>query len=309
LSKKPIVVSPIWVSIGRAMWGSRGTFGVLSKGIRTGEESIKRDMELLRSRNLIVNMGEGNINSDGKGTYNLKWQEDVGNLLNSVDGLLPNSWLELKAVQTDLNWCGNNYEIAHYGVDPSLFLNADPKLFREQTGIHGDFIMQAGRIEPGKNQAMLCWALKKTNIPIVLIGGTKHWPSYADLCREISGEKLIIIDHLPQRVLASAYAAARVHCLVSWMDTCGLVSLEAGLNGIPLVGSTFGHELEYLQNDAWLADPADPNSILKAIEGAWNAGRNSIKPRKMKERILAEYNWERATTATEKIYRQAIGNA
>ena len=29
--------------------------------------------------------------------------------------------------------------------------------------------MQAGRIEAGKNQAMLCWALKDVNIPIVLI--------------------------------------------------------------------------------------------------------------------------------------------
>ena len=47
--------------------------------------------------------------------------------------------------------------------------------------------MQAGRIEPGKNQAMLCWALRHTDMPIVLIGGSKHWPSYAELCRSISG--------------------------------------------------------------------------------------------------------------------------
>ena len=60
------------------------------------------------------------------------------------------------------------------------------------------------------------------------------------------GEKLIIIDHVTPELLASAYAA-RVHCLASWMDTCGLVSLEAAMNGAAIVGSTFGHELEYLQ--------------------------------------------------------------
>ena len=94
---------------------------------------------------------------------------------------------------------------------------------------------------------MLCWALRHTDVPIVLIGGSKHWPSYAELCSSISGHRLKIIDHIPQSLLASAYAAAAVHALPSWMETCGLVSLEAALSGTPLVGSTFGHELEYLE--------------------------------------------------------------
>ena len=57
---------------------------------------------------------------------------------------------------------------------------------------------------------------------------------------KISGKRLQIIDHLPQNLLASAYAAAAVHVLPSWMETCGLVSLEVALAGAPLVGSTSG---------------------------------------------------------------------
>ena len=111
-------------------------------------------------------------------------------------------------VDADSKWDGDCFEIAHYGVDPKLFLDADPEPFRRQTGIKGPFVLQAGRIEPSKNQAMLCWALKDTSLPIVLIGGRKHWPSYAELCKTISGDRLTIIDHLPQNLLASAYAAA-----------------------------------------------------------------------------------------------------
>ena len=169
--------------------------------------------------------------------------------------------------------------------------------------------MQAGRIEAGKNQAMLCWALRKTNIPIVLIGSTKHWPDYGKLCKEISGDRLIIIDHLPQELLASAYAAAKTHCLVSWMDTCGLVSLEAGINQTPVVGSTFGHELEYLKNDAQLADPGDEKSILEAVEKAWDTKKGSENTIRLKERIISEYSWEKTTTATEKIYKKVSGIA
>ena len=158
---------------------------------------------------------------------------------------------------------------------PILVFRCRPRTFRQHTGLREPFVMQAGRIEPGKNQAMLCWALRHTDVPIVLIGGSKHWPSYAELCRAISGPRLRIIDHIPQNLLASAYAAAAVHTLPSWMETCGLVSLEAALSGTPLVGSTFGHELEYLEGDAWYADPGDEasirNSVLSALQGRASA--------------------------------------
>ena len=65
------------------------------------------------------------------------------------------------------------------------------------------------------------------------------------------------------------------------METCGLVTLEAALSGTPVVGSTFGHELEYLQQDCWYCDPADPQSIHRAVllqskqDGNMNARSNS----------------------------------
>ena len=67
--------------------------------------------------------------------------------------------------------------------------------------------------------------------------------------------------------------------------TCGLVSLEAGLSGTPVVGSTFGHELEYLRDDAYLADPADPIGILNNIEIAWEKGKGNEKCIALKEDI------------------------
>ena len=303
----PVVVSPIWISLARALWGSRGSTGVLTQAVGQGEAAAKPLLEQLRKRELIVQLPNGPANAEGHG--NSSWplnRERLRQLLQASDGLLPNSWLELQALRSDLRWDGDCFEIAHYGVDPSLFLDADPELFRQHTGIRGPFVMQAGRIEPGKNQAMLCWALRKVDIQIVLIGGSKHWPSYADLCRSISGPKVTIIDHLPQNLLASAYAAAAVHTLPSWMETCGLVSLEAALSGTPLVGSTFGHELEYLEGDAWYADPGDAASLKTAVLAALQAGRHDQRPIAMKRKVLERFNWERTVDSTERLYRRVL---
>ena len=305
----PVVVSPIWISLARALWGSRGSTAVLTQAVQKGEATAQPLLEQMRKRELLVQLPSGPANAEGNGDgcWPLN-RERLRQLLQEVDGLLPNSWLELQALRNDLQWDGDCFEIAHYGVDPSMFLDADPEPFLKHTGIREPFVMQAGRIEPGKNQAMLCWALRHSDVKIVLIGGSKHWPSYAELCRSISGNRLTIIDHIPQNLLASAYAAAAVHTLPSWMETCGLVSLEAALSTTPLVGSTFGHELEYLEADAWYADPADEASIRRAVIAAIKAGRKHPRAIAMKRKVLERFNWERTTDTTERLYRRVLEN-
>ena len=304
----PVVVSPIWISLAKALWGSRGTMSVLQQAIDGAPPTtVDSLLKKLRNRELVVRLPKGSVNAEGYGAESWPVNRSIiKELLLQVDGLLPNSLLELQAIRHDLQWHGETYEIAHYGVDPGLFLDPDPSAFRKATGIQTPFVLQAGRIEPAKNQAMLCWALRNTDIPIVLIGGSRHWPAYADLCRNISGKKLQIIDHLPQPILASAYASAAVHVLPSWMETCGLVSLEAALAGAPLVGSTFGHELEYLEDDAWYADPGDAFSLQKAVIGAWEAGRHHRRPIAMKRKVLERFNWERTVDATEKLNTRVL---
>jgi len=304
----PIVVSPIWINIKRAFWGSRGTNSVLQEIVKNGGGSSLQLLDSLENRRLVVHAEGGSIDANGHGNIDIGSFEETKQLLNQVDGLLPNSWLELQSIRSDLNWVGNCFEVAHYGVDPAIFLDADPTEFKKYSNIDKPFVMQAGRIEPAKNQAMLCWALREYDIPIVLVGSSKNWPAYSDLCQKISGDRLRIIPHLPQNILASAYAAASVHVLPSWMETCGLVSLEAALSGTPIVGSTFGHELEYLECDAWYGDPGNSASIRNAVFEAIKAGRNCEKATAMKRKVLERFNWEKTVDQTTKLYNRVINN-
>ncbi len=304
----PVVLSPIWITIPRAIWGSRCALQALSAVIQAGQPDDHPFMNQLRDRQLIFQDDKSGTQITAEGShdgdpYRVK---ELKGLIKTVDALLPNSYLELQAVRSDLNWNSNRFRIAHYGVNPRIFLDADPKPFREESGIRGPFVLQAGRIEPAKNQAMLCWALRNSNLPIVLIGSTENWPDYAKLCKEICGDRLTIIDHMPQELLASAYAASSTHVLCSWMETCGLVSLEAALAGAPIVASTFGHELEYLETNAWYADPGNAENIRESVESAIEEGRESKKVHELKQRILERFNWERTTTETEYLYQEIL---
>ena len=90
------------------------------------------------------------------------------------------------------------------------------------------------------------------------------------------------------------------------MEPCGRVSLEAALSGTPLVGSTFGHELEYLGGDAWYADPGDEVSLKNAVLAALEAGRQHPRPIAMKRKVLERFNWEQTVDATERLYQRVL---
>ncbi len=301
----PIVVSPIWISVPQSFWGSRASKEVIQLAINNDSQADKAFDELKNRRYVWHNKGFKYCSHGGN--HEKKFGIDyIRTNLSQSNGLIINSLLELQSIRRDLLWTGSTYEIAYYGVDSKIFLNADPGSFRKFSNIKDPFILQAGRIEPAKNQAMLCWALRKSSLPIVLVGSSENWPTYKTLCKSIYGDRLYIFDHLPQDLLASAYAAAEVHVLPSWMETCGLVSLEAALSGTPVVASNFGYELEYLEKDAFYVDPADPQTISDSVYEAMNEGKNGYRTKNLKNRILSKFTWEKTVVSTEKLYKSVL---
>lgn len=102
--------------------------------------------------------------------------------------------------------------------------------------------------------------------------------------------------------MAGAYAAARVHALVSWYDTPGLVSLEAALAGCKLVSTNRGSAVEYFGELAYYCDPGNLNSVCEAIYKAWSAPKNNL----LKERVLQNFTWEKAARQTIEAYKRVL---
>jgi glycosyltransferase involved in cell wall biosynthesis len=95
-----------------------------------------------------------------------------------------------------------------------------------------------------------------------------------------------------------------VHALVSWYDTPGLVSLEAAMAGCRIVTTDRGSAREYFGSTVDYCDPADPESIRRAVVAAWERPKPA---RDLQRLVYRNYCWERAARATLRGYQLAMG--
>lgn len=228
------------------------------------------------------------------------WEQTMGlrqEVLEGVDLILPNSVLELKLLQQYFPKLPPA-EIIPNAAD-RFFITATPDRFVSKYQLR-DFLLSVGRISRRKNQLSLIKTAAELRLPLVLIGPLNDGLYYQECRRAAAGIKVRFIDTLNQTELASAYAAARVHALVSWYDTPGLVSLEAALAGCRIVSTDRGSAVEYFNDLVHYCNPAEPQSITTSISKAWNS---QVNPQ-LRERVLQKYTWEETAVLTAQAYRK-----
>jgi glycosyltransferase involved in cell wall biosynthesis len=299
-----IVLSPLYLNPAVGLWGSRAVTGLLQD--RPAVADLPHRLADLRDRRVRVSLADGTVlTADAPNRPHPEYDRLQREALQYVDLLLVNSLLELHALLRTLQVTKLPFAIAPVGVDPALFLDATPDRFVEAHKLR-DFVLQVGRIEGPKNQLMLAAALRNFGRKLVLIGSARQ-PEHLDLVRHCGPSDLVVLPHLKPELLASAYAAARVHVLPSWSETCGLVNLEAALAGCSVVAGTLGYEVEYLGDLAYYCDPADLASIETAVRTAWDEhARNGDRRRRLRQRILNHFTWEKAAEVTFQAYCRVL---
>ena len=76
----PTVVSPIWVSIPQAIWGSRGSMAVVNRLVQEPGAQADQGLRQLIGRELTVHLDDGSIEADGRGSRDMSWMKRVGAL-------------------------------------------------------------------------------------------------------------------------------------------------------------------------------------------------------------------------------------
>jgi glycosyltransferase involved in cell wall biosynthesis len=301
----PIVLSPIYINPSLALWATQ----VIPTIFRSAQSpaEVDRLLEDFRNYTLKARLPAGVVSAaDTQNRDRADYDQLQQAALRQVDHLLPNSTLEMHTLVRTLRVGTVPFTVVPYAADPLTFLDPDPAPFVKKFGLR-DFVLQVGRIELPKNQLLTAVALRDLNVPLVLIGGNLQ-KYYLEWCRQYGPKSLRVIPHLAPAELASAYAAARVHVLPSWMETCGMVTMEAALANCGVVVSTVGYEIEYYRDLAHYCDPADTGSIRAAVRQAYeNHAGDAVRRLRLKQLILSEYTWQKAAEATVQAYCRVLG--
>jgi len=193
-----------------------------------------------------------------------------------------------------------------HGIDAKRFEVASPEPFTERYGLR-DFVLQVGRINRHKGQARLIRALDGTGLDVVFIGPLDHSDpegvvEFGRLLRSRPWVHYIGELSHDDPMLASAYAAARVHVLPSISESLGLVTLEAVAGGAAAVTGAYPPIREYLGDYVYYCHPKSVDSIRRAVLEAFTKGP---KPG-AREYVLSSFSWEKVAERLLEVYRELV---
>lgn len=275
--------------------------------------TLLEDIPSFRNQSLAVANTMVNYVATGQNKEWLKanWP-DTGRIVQSAP--FDNTWAVANAAALFTNGPSESATLtAYYGDLNNLCelklgydqpQSASPELFVKQFGVK-DFILCVGRVESRKNQLMLLKALEDLDLPVVIAGGGfSYQPDYEQAVLNFKRRgQTLVTPRLSPEMLASAYAAARVHALPSWYELPGLVSLEAAYLGCNVVAADRGTARDYLGDSAIYCDPDNEVSIRNAILAAYYMPQRQEVPANIRE-----LTWEKAIDGLVSAYESVLGD-
>ncbi len=210
--------------------------------------------------------------------------------------------------------------LSRFGIDARFygrpFDPAELDGFRRKYGLREPYVAEVARIESKKNQLAVIEALWDDPVDLVFVGSVSPYfaPDYAERCRQAAAgrenasgargmaARTHFLGWLPRAELPLVYAAAAAHILPSWNELPGLSSLEAGACGTQVISTQYSAIREMLGPDAWTVDPYDPRSIRDVTRAALASPR----PKGLRERLLAEFDWCEAARVNLGLYEKTL---
>jgi glycosyltransferase involved in cell wall biosynthesis len=242
----------------------------------------------------------GVINVLRKGYY-----RTLKEICNNIDIFLPNSVSEMNRIIKDFKLEKEKIEyiVVPNAVDKDLFKYEKTGVDKEIYGKYKDCILCVSRIEGRKSQLNLVRAIKGLPYKLVLIG--KPAPNhikYFEKIKKEGGDNVIFLGQISHEKLPQYYKVAKVHALISWMETPGLSSLEAAIMRCNIVITEKGDTRDYFGGFAYYCEPDNINSIRQAIVKAYNAPFK----KDLEETIINNYTWEKTAEKTLEGYNKIL---
>ncbi len=242
-----------------------------------------------------------------KGVFKMLYKGYYGLMKEIVDNttvFLPNSVSEMNRVAAEFKLKDYHFVSIPNAIDKTIFSDSNDSYTNKYRHFK-DCIVCAARIEGRKSTLNLIRAIKDTNYKLILVGNESHnQKKYVQQVHDEAGDNVVFLGAIPHNDLRDLYKVAKVHALISWMETPGLSSLEAAAMGCNIVVTSKGDTYDYFEDYAFYCEPDDVTSIKKAIDEAYNSPVNP----KLKEKILKDYIWEKTAEQTINGYNKLLNS-
>jgi len=185
---------------------------------------------------------------------------------------------------------------------------------RNKLGIHGEFLLFVGTVEPRKNIATLLRAfaevLRVRREPLQLvIAGRKGWlvdDLYDSLERSAAAANIFFTGYLSDEELCALYSSCTVFVYPSIYEGFGLPPLEAMACGAPVIASNITAIREVVGSAGRLVSPESATQLAGAIAELLESmpARSELSAAGVKR--ARQFSWIHTARTTRQVFAEAI---
>jgi glycosyltransferase involved in cell wall biosynthesis len=176
----------------------------------------------------------------------------------------------------------------------------------------GDGFLYAGRLTASKGVDVLVRAVSRVpGARLTIAGEGREETQLRALAGAVAPGQVEFVGHRSRSEVLAMMRASRALVLPArWHENQPISILEAGLLGLPVIGTSMGGVPEIVRHDfdGWVVPPDDEVSLATAMaEASTDPSLATTFGVRARERVLREHDPEAHATELESIYRGAMG--